>query len=121
MPRGWEASKEDLRRVDALLSGDEGVFASLLEQYLDSLQAPAGAKVDPTAAAHGRELFRAKCTTCHNVDQSKFVPPMLVDLKTLWPAYNPTVLAKRTAPLDAIQDSPGIFDEKMIVVDASIR
>ncbi|HJU05051.1 MAG TPA: hypothetical protein VJ692_07830, partial [Nitrospiraceae bacterium] len=39
--------------------------------------------------------------------------------KTLWPAYNPTVLAERPAPFSPIQDSPGTFDDKMIVIDAS--
>ena len=90
-----------------------------MNAYLDSLQAPPGAKVNPQSAAHGRELFRTKCTACHNVDQSQRVPPMLVDLKTLWPAYKPTVLAERPAPFTPIQNSPGTFDDKMIVIDAS--
>ncbi|MDQ6735526.1 MAG: hypothetical protein M3Z35_15640, partial [Nitrospirota bacterium] len=90
-----------------------------MNAYLDSLQAPPGAKVDKVSAGRGRELFRGSCTACHNVDQSRFVPPLLINLKTLWPGYNPTVLAERPAPLDAIQDSPGMFDDKMIVIDAS--
>ncbi|HJU03522.1 MAG TPA: hypothetical protein VJ692_00115 [Nitrospiraceae bacterium] len=90
-----------------------------MNAYLDSLQAPPGAKVNAQAAAHGRDLFRTTCTACHHVDQSQRVPPMLVDLKTLWPAYNPTVLAERPAPFSPIQDSPGTFDDKMIVIDAS--
>nr|MDQ3013923.1 cytochrome c [Acidobacteriota bacterium] len=58
-----------------------------MNAYLDSRQAPLGAKVNAETAARGRELFRTNCTACHNVDQSKFVPPTLVDLKTLWPGY----------------------------------
>lgn len=90
-----------------------------MNAYLDSLQAPPGAKVNAQAAGRGRELFRSKCTACHNVDQSQRVPPTLVDLKTLWPAYKPIVLAERPAPFTPIQNSPGIFDDKMIVIDAS--
>lgn len=33
LPLNWGASKEDRRRVEALLRGEEGVFASLLEEY----------------------------------------------------------------------------------------
>lgn len=33
LPPGWTASKEEFRRVEAILRGDEGEFASLLEQY----------------------------------------------------------------------------------------
>ena len=47
------------------------------------------------------------------------VPPFLVDLKTLWPGYAPTILAQRAEPLSPIQNSPGTFDDKMIVIDAS--
>ncbi len=92
-----------------------------LNAYLASLPAPKGAQVDATILARGREIFRANCTTCHNVDQSKPVPPMVVEMKTIWPGYKPKVAAQRPAPLSPIQDSPGIFDDKVIVVDASGR
>ncbi len=92
-----------------------------MSAYLKSLPAPKGAKVDAKAAARGRELFHANCTKCHNEDQSQPVPATLVDLKELWPAYAPNVLARREPPLSPIVDSPGGFDDKMIVVDASDR
>nr|MBA2645684.1 hypothetical protein [Pyrinomonadaceae bacterium] len=38
-----------------------------MNAYLDSLPAPAGAKVNEETAARGRELFRTSCTQCHNV------------------------------------------------------
>ncbi|MGI8836632.1 MAG: hypothetical protein ACR2H4_08350 [Pyrinomonadaceae bacterium] len=73
-------------------------------------------------AARGRDVFRANCTQCHNVDQSKFVPPMLVEMNTIWPGYTPIPVGKRgDSKLSMIQNSPGIFDDKMIVVDASDR
>jgi hypothetical protein len=86
-----------------------------------SLPAPKGAAVEPKLIAQGRQFFSANCTSCHNVDQSKPVPPMIVDLKTMWPDYKPVTVAERTPPLSPIQNSPGIFDDKMIVVDASPR
>ena len=93
-----------------------------MSAYLDALQAPPGAKVNAEVAARGRELFRTNCTQCHNVDQSKFVPPMLVEMKTIWPGYAPIPVGKRgDSKLSTILNSPGIFDDKMIVVDASDR
>lgn len=93
-----------------------------MSAYLDSLPAPSGAKVNAETAARGRELFRANCTQCHNADQSKFVPPMLVEMKTIWPGYLPIPVGKRgDSKLSTILNSPGIFDDKMVVVDASDR
>lgn len=92
-----------------------------LNAYLDSLPAPAGVHTDRTAEARGRELFRAACTRCHNVDQGKPVPALLIPMKKIFPGYQPTVIAKRKPPLSPVQNSPGTFDDKMIVVDASDR
>ncbi len=49
------------------------------------------------------------------------MPAILVAMSDISPSYAPEVLARRTAPLSAIQNSPGTFDDKMIVVDASDR
>ncbi len=93
-----------------------------MNAYLDQLQAPPGAKVNPEMATRGRETFRTNCTQCHNVDQSKIVPPMLVELKTMWKGYTPVPAGKRgDTKLSTILNSPGTFDDKMIVVDASDR
>lgn len=93
-----------------------------MNAYLDQLQAPPGAKVNPEMATRGREMFRASCTQCHNADQSKIVPPMLVELKTMWKGYTPVPAGKRgDTKLSTILNSPGTFDDKMIVVDASDR
>ncbi len=92
-----------------------------MNAYLDSLQAPKGAKVDDATFARGKEAFRGNnCTNCHNVDQSKAVPTMLVDMKTIMPDYRPEILFQRP-PLSPVQNSSGTFDDKMIVVDASDR
>lgn len=93
-----------------------------MNAYLDALQAPPGAKVNAEMAARGRELFRTNCTQCHNVDQSKFVPPMLVEMKTIWPGYTAIPVGKRgDTKLSTILNAAGTFDDKMIVVDASDR
>ena len=94
-----------------------------LNGYLNSLQAPPGVVVDVSAGARGRDLFRSNCTACHNVDQSKAVPAFTVPMKTIFPGDNPiTLLAVRDSPLNAILNTPGnIFDDKMAVVNASIR
>ena len=93
-----------------------------MNAYLDALPAPRGAQVDVEMATRGREAFRTQCTQCHNVDQSMFVPPTLVDLKTLWPGYTPVPAGTRgDGKLSPVLNSPGNFDDKMIVVDASDR
>ena len=99
--------------------------AKLLDMnaYLDSLPAPAGVDGDRQAIARGRQLFRTVgCTGCHNVDQSKFVPPFIVPMKTIFPGDNPVVLAPRQPPLNPVLNTAGnIFDDKMAVVNASLR
>jgi mono/diheme cytochrome c family protein len=102
------------RRVDDQKLAD-------MKAYLESLPAPKGAKVDPKVAARGRDLFNANCTSCHNKDQSRPVRATLVDMKRIWPGYEPEVMARRDPPLTPVQNSPGGFDDKMIVIDASDR
>lgn len=93
-----------------------------MNAYLVALPAPKGAMVDAATFNRGRILFTSnKCTTCHNADQSIPVPTNLVNLKTLWPGYLPVMLAVRKPPLDPVQNSPGTFDDKMVVFDASGR
>lgn len=99
--------------------------AKLLDMnaYLDSLPAPEGVEGDSRAVARGRQLFRTSgCTGCHNVDQSKFVPPFIVPMKTIFPGDNPVVLAQREPPLNPVENTVNnIFDDKMAVVNASLR
>lgn len=101
------------RRVDDKKLND-------MTAYVFALQAPAAPKVNEEMAMRGRELFKTNCTSCHNVDQSKPVPVTLVDLKTLWPGYTPVVVGLRgNKKLSKILNSPGDFDDKMVIVDAS--
>ncbi len=102
------------RRVD-----DAKLFD--LNAYISQLPAPRGAPVEPATFARGREVFRTNCTACHNVDQSKPVPPLIVSLKQLWPDYRPIVLMPRVKTLSPVQNSPGIYDDKLIIADASKR
>lgn len=62
------------------------------------------------------------CTGCHNMDQSKFVPPFIVPMKTIFPGDNPLLLAQRMPPLNPVLNTAdSIFDDKMAVVNASLR
>ncbi len=90
-----------------------------LNAYVSALPAPKGHPEDLAAVARGREAFRAQCTNCHNVDPLKPVDTRLIPLAKLWPGYAPMTIARRKPPLDPIVNSPGTFDDKMIVVDAS--
>ena len=92
-----------------------------MSAYISALPAPRGARVDPAMFARGRETFRANCTACHNVDQSRPVPPLIVSLKQLWPAYRPLVLMPRVKSLSPVQNSAGGYDDKLIIGDASKR
>ena len=94
-----------------------------LNAYLVSLPAPKGDHGNSKLIAAGRDLFRTSgCTTCHNVDQSKPVPAVIVPMKTVFPGDNPTILAQRTPPMNPIMDTPeNLFDDKMAVVNASMR
>ena len=93
-----------------------------MNAYMNSLPAPEGAKVDKASAKRGKETFRASCTACHQVDQSKMVGPMIVPMKTIFPGDKPVILAQRDPPLNPVQNTAdSIFDDKMVVVNASLR
>ena len=106
-----------------------------MNAYLSALPAPAGVKGDAAATARGRLVFRRECTSCHNDDQSRFVPTNIVQFNdtvdlygnapprpALFPAYAGALVADRSAArLVPIRDSVGIFDDKVVVVDASVR
>jgi len=92
-----------------------------MKAYLEALAAPPGEVVDPVVARRGAKVFQAQCTTCHNMDQSKAVPRKVVPLERLWPAYAPVTLAQRKAPLSPVRNSPGSYDDKMVIADASER
>jgi len=92
-----------------------------MNAYLVSLPAPPGMGTD----AEGRAVFRstaANCTSCHNLDQGRPVPTFIVPMKTIFPGDNPEQLATRNPPLNPVLNTASsIFDDKMAVVNASIR
>ncbi len=94
-----------------------------MNAYVAALPAPKGGKVNAQMAMRGRDTFRTVgCTGCHNADQSKPVPAIIVAMKTIFPGDNPVVLAQREPPLNPVMDTPGnTFDDKMAVVNASMR
>ncbi len=104
--------------------------------YLNGIHPPAGVKTDAAAIARGRTLFRQRCTSCHNDDQSKFVPENIVPFNSkvelysaapsrpdLFPAWDGMVAAERpgapAAGLVPVRDYPGTFDDKLIIIEAS--
>ena len=96
---------------------DNKLFA--MNAYLARLQAPPGVG----GSERGRQLFRTStCTMCHNSDQGRAVPTTIVEMKTIFPGDNPEVLAVRMPPLNPVLNTANsIFDDKMAVVNASIR
>lgn len=94
-----------------------------LNAYLVSLQAPRGKAIDPNVASRGRETCRtAGCTRCHNVNQGQPVPTTIHAMKEIFPGDNPVVLAQRDPPLNPVMNTvASTFDDKMSVVNASIR
>ncbi len=94
-----------------------------MNAYLAQLDAPPGARGDAMAATRGREVFRtAGCTSCHNVDQGRPVPANILPMKQVFPGDNPVTLAQREPPLNPVLNTVNsIFDDKMAVVNASIR
>jgi len=96
---------------------DAKLFA--MNAYLARLAAPNGVG----SSERGRSLFNSlRCTACHNADQGRPVPTFIVPMKTIFPGDNPVLLATRTPPLNPILNTVNsIFDDKMAVVNASIR
>lgn len=94
-----------------------------LNAYLVDLPAPGGKGGEGKMISRGRDLFMTTgCTTCHNVDQKRPVPNIIVPMKRVFPGDTPAILAQRMPPLNPIMDTPGFtFDDKMAVVNASIR
>ncbi len=90
-----------------------------LNAYMAQMEAPRGVHLDIGSINRGQKVFNASCTNCHGSDQSMPVPPILVPMTKIFPGYRPEIIAKRKPPLSPIQNSPGTFDDKMIVVDAS--
>ncbi|MGI8402323.1 MAG: hypothetical protein ACR2NS_12075 [Gemmatimonadaceae bacterium] len=94
-----------------------------MNAYLVSLQAPAGERRNAGMVANGRQIFRANsCTSCHNVNQGRPVPSTVHPMKEVFPGDNPVVLAQRMPPLNPVENTvESIFDDKMAVVNASLR
>ena len=103
-------------RVDDQKLSDEAA-------YLKSLRSPAGVILDAVTTNRGRKVFAsAQCTSCHGASQSVPVATTIFPLSQIFPGDRPTVLAPRDTPLSPVEDTPGnTFDDKMIVINASLR
>ncbi len=94
-----------------------------LNAYLFALPSPQGmGRGDPRIAA-GRAAFAASgCTSCHNTSQAVPVPTTIHPMAQIFPGDHPMVLAQRMPPLNPVLNTvPSFFDDKMAVVNASIR
>jgi hypothetical protein len=126
LPSGVTAGSEEAptgRRVNEQKLRD-------LNAYTDGLHPPVTAGIDAAAVSRGRDGFRsAGCISCHNVSQARRVPSFVVPEAMLFPSYAPVVLAQRPVEVPfrptafaPIQDDPStIFDDKVVVVEASRR
>ncbi len=96
-----------------------------MNAYVFGLRSPKGVVTDAIAVGRGKALFASStvgCTSCHNIDNSQPVQSRIIDMKIIFPGDNPAVLASRETPLSPIEDTPGnTFDDKMIVINASLR
>jgi mono/diheme cytochrome c family protein len=94
-----------------------------LNAFVFGLPAPAGKAADQKILDRGEKKFRnSGCTGCHNSDQTIPVPTFIVKMKDIFPGDAPVTLAQRDPPLNPVLNTPGsIFDDKMAVVNASIR
>lgn len=121
---GYEVGHRDTpvgKQVNAQKVADTRAYTFELQPPERSLTGAEAANQDDAALARSAALFKANCTQCHNADQSLPVPSRVIALKELWPAYAPVELAKRKQPLSSIVNSPGGYDDKMVVFDASER
>lgn len=96
-----------------------------LNAYTNSLQSPAPGPFNVSMAALGQAVFAGsgRCSACHQLDPNKFVPPQLTGISSMYPAYSPTVLFVRPAPLSPIQKSIGgpspFYDNRLVILDAT--
>ncbi|MDQ3006572.1 MAG: hypothetical protein M3R47_14460 [Chloroflexota bacterium] len=92
-----------------------------MNAYLQDLEAPVGQPINEIDTQNGRTIFEASCTSCHNSSQGEAVPSNIIPMKQIFPGDNPQTLAVREPPLNPVLNSPGTFDDKMAVVNASLR
>lgn len=93
-----------------------------LSAYVVNLPAPLATAYDLDAAIEGREDFQAfGCVDCHRAEGDEPVAPFVVPLAELWPGYSPMMIAERQDPLNDVQNSPGTYDDRVVVLNASLR
>lgn len=98
-----------------------------LTAYTNQLQSPrAPSNLDASMVSRGEQVFNQNCTTCHAASASTPVSADIVPFAQLYPDFQPTVLAKRNAPLSDVIIStdkgpdPSYYNE-LTVFNASVR
>ncbi len=113
--KGFLGYQVDQTKLDALTA------------YTNQLQSPrAPTNLNASMVSRGEQVFDQNCTTCHTASVSEPVSADVVPFAQLYPAFTPTVLAKRSTPLSDIIIStdtgadPSYYNE-LSVFNASVR
>lgn len=95
-----------------------------IEMYVKSLRSPTGVVKDAVSIEKGKMVFqdtKNKCISCHSVDQTVPVLSEIIPMKVIYPGDSASVIGKRPEPYNPMLNSAGIYDDKMITVNASVR
>jgi hypothetical protein len=105
-------------------TGVDQEILKAIEVYVKSLRAPSGVMKDAVAVEKGKMVFsdeKNKCMSCHNVDQTVPVKSEVIPMKVIYPGDSTSLVGKREAPLNHMVNSAGIYDDKMITINATLR
>jgi cytochrome c2 len=98
-----------------------------LRAYTDQLEPPAPpSNLLAERIAQGKASFDRTCASCHTADPKLPVRNEVIPMLTNYPAYNPTVILQRPAPLSPVQKSFDMgpnpaYDNEVVVLNASLR
>jgi cytochrome c553 len=113
--KGFLGYQVDQAKLDALTA------------YTNQLQSPrAPTNLDASMVSRGEQVFNQNCTTCHTASVSTPVSADVVPFAQLYPAFTPTILAKRSAPLSDIiistdTGADASYYNELSIFNASVR
>lgn len=95
-----------------------------IEVYVKKLRSPAGVVKDLASVEKGKMIFnesKNQCINCHNADQTVAVKNEIVAMKVIFPGDSATVIGKREPYTPMLNTSGRTYDDKMIMVNATLR
>lgn len=115
-----------IANINSLLGVNvDGQKLKALKSYLTALRSPKGVTVEKANLNRGKEIFtnsKTGCVACHNVDQSLAVNKDIVAMNVIFKGDNPMPIRKRDSLIKPLEDTKDTtFDDKMIVMNASMR